>query len=83
MTCPDVRLKGNTQAMAPPDCILTCGYCNHEWSQWLSVTSSEPICVICKDKNIKIKEKDNVKSNPFGYDLNEAIPDAWIGKYRK
>lgn len=47
------------------------------------MTTPDPICKRCGDKNIRVVEEDNTKRDVFGYNSQAPKEDAYINTYRK
>jgi len=65
------------------DYNLECLYCGKEWK--LEWAPKHPKCVVCNDKNIRIK-KSPTKGNYFGYDekkpSNTEIDSSWDDAFK-
>lgn len=61
---------------------LSCNYCGKEWKTVLysKEEAESSKCPVCRDTSIKYKliDKDNQKSDVFGYNENKKEEDAYI-----
>ena len=57
----------------------SCDYCGHSFTTFVYDYESDIRCVLCADKNVKVKREPD-KKDVFGYDSQAPKPDAYIRK---